>query len=55
MDVQVDGIDADNWTVLLVELLDSPDILPFIWEDFVLISDQNVRAASSKLSVVFRC
>lgn len=32
----MDGVDADDGTVLLVELLNLPDVLPFVGEDFVV-------------------
>jgi hypothetical protein len=36
VDVDVDGVDADNGTVLLVELLDFPKVLKFVWVDVVV-------------------
>jgi hypothetical protein len=36
VDVDVDGVDADNGTVLLVELLDFPKVLEFVRVDVVV-------------------
>lgn len=36
VDVEVNWVDANDGTVLFVELFDFPDVLPLVGEDFVV-------------------
>lgn len=36
VDVDVDWVDTDDGTILLVKLLDFPEVLESVWEDVVV-------------------